>query len=263
MGYDLKGPTSSLIDLRSINLLGEYDPEWLLKGCDPVVHLAAVSNPRLAQANRDLARKMNVGATEKLLTYGRRFVFASTYMIYGTGEHGFTPDESSPASVGGSVYAASKIDAEGLVKRHDKHTICRITNVFGPGQRLGFVVPDVIERTRTAEGPIDIYDPETVLDFLYVDDLVDALLFLLSGRHTGTFNIGSGKETTITEIYDAIRKYFEKDQLDYSVKTNRRGYVVADIGKLKNLGWEPRFTLEEGIDRTVRYFLEHGLMQEI
>ena len=92
-------------------------------------------------------------------------------------------------------------------------------------------------------------------DYLFVDDLIEAMIMLFEKRKTGVYNIGSGKSLSVEEIVKSIiiaspikKKYSSNN----SVRKNEIPNVVADISKITSeIGWRPRHAFEEGIRKTL------------
>jgi len=97
-------------------------------------------------------------------------------------------------------------------------------------------------------------------EFMYVDDLADACVFLMSSKNAGELlNIGVGSDVSILELAETIRKivnYKGKITLDKS-KSDGIPRKLLDSGRLIHLGWRPKTTLEEGVKRTYDWFLEN------
>ncbi|MEI7999263.1 MAG: UDP-glucuronic acid decarboxylase family protein [Candidatus Omnitrophota bacterium] len=198
---------------------------------------------------------------------GATFFLASTSEVYGDPlEH---PQKESywgnvnPIGPRG-VYDEAKRFAEALTLAYKNvHKmdvkIIRIFNTYGPRMRLkdGRVVPNFIDQILH-DRPLTIYgDGKQTRSFCYVDDLVDGITKLLFSKLTGPVNIGNPREFTIREFADLVMKtkgskakiVYEPLPLD-DPKQRR-----PDIGLArKELGWEPRIPLEEGIKLTMDWF---------
>ena len=94
-------------------------------------------------------------------------------------------------------------------------------------------------------------------EFLNVDDLAEACLFLLDNYQGNEFfNVGSGKEITIRELAELIKKAvgFEGEIVMDSTKPDGTMRKLTDISRIKALGWKPKITLEEGVKNTYQWF---------
>lgn len=160
-----------------------------------------------------------------------------------------------------SYHGAGKVAAELFVETFAFQfgwtaTILRPSNIYGPGQprRPEFgIIPAMLEHARSGH-PISIWgDGSVVRDFLYIDDLVSACHMALEQRADGTFNVGSGKGTSILDLGELVQSVTRRE-FGLQFRPARRvdvQSVVLDISKLGNrTGWCPTVGLEEGIRRT-------------
>ncbi len=144
------------------------------------------------------------------------------------------------------------------------------TNLYGPGDtfdlRASHVVPALIAKmhaAKTAGAPdVEIWGTGTPRrEFLHVDDLADALLFLLE-RYSGDspVNIGCGEDITIAELAAAIAEVVGfKGRLRYATdKPDGAPRKLLDVGFMTKLGWRPRIGLGEGLAHAYRSYLEHA-----
>jgi UDP-glucose 4-epimerase len=139
----------------------------------------------------------------------------------------------------------------------------RISNVYGPGQprRKGFgVIAHWLASTAAGE-PLHMYgNPDTTRDFVYIDDLCDAFLRVVSSDDPpSVVNIGSGVPTSLAELAEIISDTVDGVEI---VHEPDRGFDVSrtwlDVSLAKKtLGWSPRVRLREGIGRTWEYELQH------
>ena len=143
------------------------------------------------------------------------------------------------------------------------------TNLYGPGDNFDLeashVVPALIAKTHAAKesgaAEVEIWGTGTPRrEFLYVDDLADALVFLMR-NHSGPehVNVGTGADVTIRELAEMIGKVvgFEGSFRFDSSKPDGTPRKLLDVSKLARLGWRARTPLEEGLRLSYRWFLEH------
>ena len=255
---------------------------------DAVMHLAAEShNDRAIEGPLDFVRA-NVMGTAILLEAARahwaslaadrkaafRFHHVSTDEVFGAlGEDGAF-SESTPYDPN-SPYSASKAGSDHLVRAWGRTyglpvVITNCANNYGPFQFPEKLIPTVI--TRALEGkPIPVYgDGRQVRDWLHVDDHADALLLVLEkGRLGETYCIGGTPDRRNLEIIQilcaALDKYAPANTPHaekITFVTDRPGHdfrYAIDAAKLKaELGWEARTSLEEGLDETVRWYVENA-----
>jgi len=143
------------------------------------------------------------------------------------------------------------------------------TNLYGPGDNFDLetshVIPALIRKFHEAK--INGKDQVVVWgsgrpfrEFLHVDDLADACLFLMNNYNSSEIiNIGTGKDLSIAELAYLIKDIVEYDGnivFDTS-KPDGTPRKLLDVSKLFNMGWKPRITLEEGIRSTYSWYQEH------
>lgn len=232
------------------------DPSLDVSMYDTIYHLAAISSPRESEADRRRTWDINVNGTLNLLekmSSGQRIVFASSAQVYDrskSGEH--TEDERlSPHN----FYGLTKQIDEQLIEYYSrakgfKYTILRFFNIYGPGQRPGFLVPDVVQKYQGRT--VEIKNPDSRIDMVYVDDVVGALI--LAQKADGVFNIGTGEATPVSEVYRLVKEC-TASHADETVSEQEPYTLISNNGKARALGWKPTVGLGEGIERTVKTFL--------
>jgi dTDP-glucose 4,6-dehydratase len=198
-----------------------------------------------------------------------RFLLASTSEIYGDPlEHPQTESYWGHVDPIGarSVYDEAKRFAEALTMAYHRFhgintRIARIFNTYGPRMHLddGRVVPNFIQQALRGESLTIYGDGQQTRSFCYVDDLVDGIVSLLLSDEHMPVNIGNPIEMTILEFAERINAFvgnksgikFQPGERSESDPQRRR----PDITRARNiLGWEPRYSLEDGLHKTIPYF---------
>jgi nucleoside-diphosphate-sugar epimerase len=139
----------------------------------------------------------------------------------------------------------------------------RLFYVYGPGQRKESLIRYLINCVKSGKTP-EIKNPLAKNDFIYVEDVAEALSVLLENcKKSGVYNIGSGKLTSVKKIIEIVSdQHGLKNQ--YKDLTPRPTDVLltefyADISKIKKeIGWKPKTNIAEGIERTINYFKIDG-----
>ena len=252
---------------------------------DAIMHLAAESHVDRSIDGPDAFVTTNVLGTATLLEAARawwmaqgrpegfRFHHISTDEVYGTlGETGMFTEDTAYAPR--SPYAASKAGSDHLVSAwHETFglpvVISNCSNNYGPYQFPEKLIPVVI--LNALEGrPIPVYGQGLqVRDWLYVEDHADALLTILQRGELGrSYNVGGENErrnidlvTTICAILDQLRPGAKPyaDQIEYV--TDRPGhdmrYAIDPTRIREELGWRPSVTIEQGLEKTVQWYLDN------
>jgi len=228
---------------------------------EALVHLASFVPPSVNRDTIDNARKslkVNIQGTLNVLEYVRRhrinkMIFASTISVYG--ETLCPPDEGDPAYPT-SFYGLSKLAAEMLCEkyRRDYGIDCfslRLGSVYGAGQVPNIVIPKFIRTTLLGQ-PIVIWgEGRKRVDFIYVKDVVNAILCALKSKSPGVYNIGSGKPASILELARHVKTVFSESGraiIFDKDKPEDTGGVWFDISKAKKeLGFLPKYSLIDGL----------------
>jgi UDP-glucose 4-epimerase len=238
----------------------------LLQKADCVYHLAArVSTQESVLYPREY-NDVNVGGTvclaEAIRDAGvRRVVFTSSATVYGSQPRQPVSETSWPDPR--IPYAVSKLAAElylfALGELNGVETIVlRIFNAYGPGQRLppahAPVVPTFTKNVLTHASLIVHGDGSQTRDFVYVDDVVEALAAAgtAPGVDRSIINIGSGEETSVNELIAALGLVTQR-QPEVIYNPQQSGGIarlVADLTKARQLlGYQPRVPLKEGLQK--------------
>ena len=135
----------------------------------------------------------------------------------------------------------------------------RLFYVYGPGQKSHSLIPNIINAIESGNTP-DIKTPHSRNDFVYVEDVANAIYMLITKQPKGEiYNIGLGHSTEVAEIINMVyscyglnKKYDSLNEISADlVQTD----FWADISRIKNdVGWEPKFNVEKGIEKTIEYF---------
>lgn len=234
-----------------------------------IVHLAASSHVDRSIADPDEFITTNVIGTFNLLEAARKsvglevFQHVSTDEVYGSLNSSDAPfTEDSPYRPN-SPYSASKAASDHLVRAYHKTyglptIITHSSNNYGPRQHQEKFIPTII-RSCLEGKPIPIYgDGLNSRDWIYVDDNCSALWSVLTkGRKGETYNIGADEECSNISIATKVSEVFGK-KVDYEFVEDRKGHdwrYALDNSKLVNeLGWKPKWTLDDGLKVTVDWY---------
>jgi dTDP-glucose 4,6-dehydratase len=241
---------------------------------EAVIHLASPASP--PDYHRLPIQTLAVGSrgTENALILaeeqGARFVLASTSEVYGDPVvHPQREDYfGNVNSIGPrSVYDEAKRYAEAVsmayARSHGVNVgIVRIFNTFGPRMRAedGRVVSSFIAQSLNHD-PLTIYgDGSQTRSFCFVDDLVRGIVAMIDSDETGPINLGNPVERTVLELAEMILDLTESSSRIefYPLPVDDPTRRQPDIGRAAALlGWTPRVSTEEGLQKTVQYFRSH------
>ncbi len=237
-----------------------------------VVHFAAESHVDRSILSGQPFVTTNVVGTQVLLDAARhngvrRFLHVSTDEVYGSlGDEGFFTEETPLAP--NSPYSASKAGSDVLVRAaHHTHGMDTVTtrcsNNYGPYQFPEKFLPLMIANAREGKA-IPVYgDGLYVRDWLFVRDHCEAILAVLEkGRAGEVYNIGGDNERTNLELVRGGPGGLGAPESLITHVKDRPGHdrrYAIDASKIRNeLGWEPRFRLEEALPLTIRWYQENS-----
>lgn len=242
----------------------------LLQGVEIVYHLAArVSVPASVLYPREY-NDVNVGGTVSLLEACRdvgsvkRVVLASSATVYGN--HSRQPVYEAMETRPAVPYAVSKVAAEQYLftigRLSGFETVAlRLFNAYGPGQPLppahAPVIPQVMQQVLGKGSVVIFGDGSQTRDFVYIDDVVDALISaaLAPNVDQQIINVGSGVETSVSDLVAAISSITElKANVLYNHEaTGGLARLVADLTKARSLlTYRPRTQLEAGLRKLLQ-----------
>jgi nucleoside-diphosphate-sugar epimerase len=237
----------------------------LERNVDTVFHLAADATVAQVHSMPYESALNNVravlGVLEAVRRYGKaRVVVLGTDKEYGEVEDA---DEDAPVARNSNVYGASKLAATFLALAYRQEfgldvTVARSVNIYGPGDtNLTRIVPKAIWSFMKGV-PFTLYVPTGKRAYIYIDDLVNALITIAEkGRDYPVINVCSRDVKSSDEVVKEILKYFPNGvvkEVPSPYPEIRSQSLRCD--KLKSLGWQQTVSFEEGIRRTVEWWLK-------
>ena len=239
--------------------------------CDRIWHLACPASPIHYQTNPVKTAKTSFLGTYNMLglarRVGARLLLASTSEVYGDPEihpqpetyHGYV----NPIGVR-SCYDEGKRIAETLCFDYQRMNgveirVARIFNTYGPRMLIddGRVVSNFIVQALRGE-PLTLYgDGGQTRSFCYVSDLVEGLVKLMNGEHTGPINLGNPDEFTIRTLAELVRSRIDPSlELIYKPlpEDDPRQRCPGIVAAQQALGWRPTVSLEQGLGATIDSF---------
>ncbi len=241
---------------------------------DVVVNFAAESHVDRSIEDPGLFLRSNIIGTQVLMDACRefgikRFHQVSTDEVYGDlpldrPDLFFTEETPIHAS---SPYSASKASADLLVMAYHRTfglpaTLSRCSNNYGPYHFPEKLIPLMISRALADES-LPVYGKgENVRDWLYVEDHCAAIARIIhDGKEGEVYNIGGHNERTNLQVVKTILKELGKPESLISFVKDRAGhdlrYAIDPAKMMRELGWQPETTFEDGIKRTVKWYLEN------
>ena len=142
-------------------------------------------------------------------------------------------------------------------------SIVRPHNFYGPREGYLHVIPEIIERIGVRPEPFPVLGADDTRSFCYIDDAVEAIQAVMESEKTdhGTYHIGTREEMPIKDLIEKLFTLMNWHPKELDIKNSSDGSVkrrLADVSKIKrDTGWEAKTTLEDGLRRTVEWYLEH------
>jgi dolichol-phosphate mannosyltransferase len=236
-----------------LGVLDELRPEW-------VFNLAA-HGAYSWQTDDARMTRINVGSVESLLAASasvgvRRFVHAGSSSEYGYKDH--APDEEEPLGPS-SRYGSTKAAGTELVRRAAARgfgtVALRLYSVYGPWEEPGRFIPALLAHARRGTLP-PLVDRRTARDFVFVEDVVDALLKAARSSMSGVvYNVATGTQHTIGDVVAIATRIFDiRAPALWNTMAPRSWDAETWVGRpdriRRDLGWEAATGLDEGLRRT-------------
>jgi UDP-glucose 4-epimerase len=253
-------------DIRDFDIL-----EKIMRDVDAVFHLAAQIHVDRSIIEPKLTYDINVLGTQNVLEIARMYdvekvIHASTSEVYGSTQYA-PMDEKHPLNAP-HPYGASKIAADRMCYAYIQTygmNICIIRpfNIYGPRQKdsgYGGAISLFTKRILSNMPPIIYGDGQQSRDYTYVEDIVSAydLILNYSKPMPEPINFGTGREIKIIDLANLIIKLADRSDAVKPVHIEQRpGEVkrlIADISKAKEIGWTPRYDIEEGLAKFIDWY---------
>ena len=249
-------------------VLAEYE-------IDVCFHLAAQAIVRKAMKSPINTYRTNVLGTVNVLEACRHvgieaFLYTSTDKVYGEPDKLPIP-EDAPLKASG-IYESSKAAADRIVRAYaatfDLPTIVsRACNIYGPSDVNPRIIPNTIRACLRNESPVIFKGIESVREYIYVKDCIDAYLLLVENIEKtkgDVFNVGSGVVKKQSEVVEDIARLFGLkpkyvDPKPYMLKEIKSQYLSSEKIR-ERLGWMSKVTFEEGIKDTVDWWKEKSVL---
>jgi UDP-glucose 4-epimerase len=238
-------------------------------GMDAVFHLAANADVRFGPDHPSRDLEQNTIATHKVLEAARiagvkKFIFSSTGSVYGEADVVPTP-EDAPFPIQTSLYGASKLACEGLIAAYAESFgiqawIFRFVSILGPRYTHGHVYDFYEQLIQHPNSLTVLGNGHQKKSYLHVSDCIEAIHTSL-GKSLNSVNVINLGVDGYCEVRDSIGWITSEMDLDPEISFGKesKGWIGDNplihlsTLKIQNLGWKPKFTIEEGVRDTVRF----------
>lgn len=227
-----------------------------------VLHCAGYVPKTAAEDHEEKSREGNLTATMNIvqcLAKNTHFIFLSTCEVYGFPDQ--IPISEDCFLQPKSNYSISKMEAEKYLqsycaKKEITLTILRLTNIYGPGEKIERAIPNFIKAILRGKKPVIYGDGTDIRDLLYLSDAIEYIIAALEKRKEGIFNIASGKGISIKELAEKmITLSGKKIEIEFQPRVKPRVDFIFDIHKAEqDLGYTPQITIEHGLQKEMEWF---------
>ena len=268
--------SSPRFTLHRRDLLDDDALRAAMDGSDMVIHLAANADVRFGLQHPTKDLEQNTIATSNVLeamraTGVKRIAFASTGSVYGEASTIPTPEDTA-FPVQTSLYAASKLAAEGLIEAYCEGFgfqgyIFRFVSILGERYSHGHVF-DFYRQLLEHPGELKVLGNGLQRkSYLYVQDCIDAMLLALDKAplRLNILNLGTDEYCELKDSIGWISEHLGlTPQIQYT--GGDRGWVgdnpfiFLDCGRIRALGWKPKLTIRQGIVRTLAYLQQNQFL---
>lgn len=260
LGHDVKTLYSRNGDIADRNTFEKFERGSV----EHVFHLAGKTFVPDSWENPQLFCHTNVLGTVNVMEFCRKHQIPITFVsAYVYGHPDSLPISENNAICPSNPYALSKRLAEEVCEFYARAynlpvTVIRPFNVYGIGQSESFLIPVIVSQALDKGEEIIVKDLAPKRDYIYLEDLVMALLATLKEPNGyRVYNIGSGASLSVQEVINVVQDVLgtnKKVVCANLARSNELMDVVADISKAENeLGWHPYFSFHEGIENLIRY----------
>lgn len=245
------------------------------KKIDAIINLAARAGVRASVENPWVYLDTNTKGTLNLLECCKefkikKFILASTSSIYGLNKMPFKEDLRTNTPL--APYSATKKGAEALCYAYHylydiDITVLRYFTVYGPAGRPDMSIFKFIKNIDAGKAIPVFGDGNQTRDFTYIDDIADGTIKALKFTGYETINLGSDHPVKLNYVIKLIEKNLGKKAIRKFLPLHPADITAtwANIEKAKKLlGWKPKISIEEGIENTVKWFLENkGFLKKL
>lgn len=249
-GFDIRDEKSM------VAVFAKENPDVVFHLAGPINLRRPVNDPLFLRDLDFLDRVRSIFDTCRIYHVKKVIFVSSGGAIYQDAIKVPTPEDylAHPAS----LYGLANLAIETYAKQFGIDVIiARLANVYGPGQWISGFVPAMIARVLKNEPPVIHGDGRQTRDFVYVQDVAEALIDVAQNGRSQTYNVGSGQETSLNDIFGMIKNMASSD-LDpvyrplHAPETKRS---CLDITKIqKEIGWQPKVSLKEGLQKTIEFY---------
>jgi UDP-glucose 4-epimerase len=266
--YDLRPPLQGRADFHHGDLRNADALEKAMRGCEAVVHLAAMADVDAVERDPAEADEINVRGTLKVLQAARaagvrRVVYASTIWVYSDAESEVV-DEDAGLRLPRHIYSATKLAGEMYCRSYAElygleYTILRLGIPYGPRSRPEAVLPAFVRKALKGESLTVAGNGRQSRRFVFVEDLAEGVVAALAPAAANrVYNLVGSEEITVTEVAEAVQSHIPDVEVTYvpGRQGDFHGAAVSGERAARELGWRPTTEFVEGVRRYLAWYLD-------
>ncbi|HEY0280711.1 MAG TPA: NAD-dependent epimerase/dehydratase family protein [Solirubrobacterales bacterium] len=236
-----------------------------MRGCDAVIHLAAVADVGHVLADPVLAEEVNTRGTLQVLEAAcrakvGRVVYGSTTWVYSDCPEQEV-DEETAIPAPRHLYTSTKLAGETYCASYSElydleYTVLRFGIPYGPRARAAGVVAKFTDLSFEGKALTIAGDGSTTRSFIYVEDLADGIVAALAPQAAGrTYNLSGDEITTILEIAEAVQENVETCEITHTPPRpgDFPGKTISNVRALEELGWKAETPFKDGVRQYVEW----------
>ncbi|MGC8663394.1 MAG: NAD-dependent epimerase/dehydratase family protein [Thermoplasmata archaeon] len=245
----------------------EYFHERKWKDFDGIFHLGKPSSTPIYKENREkISESVNgtIAVLEMSKEMDAKLVTASSSSLY----NGLEPPHNESMIIKPTdFYTEARLVEERLAKVYEdfygiRWNAMRFFSVYGPGEQFkknfANLISQFIWALNKNERPVIYGDGNQRRDFIYIDDVVNALMLAMKSNQNGIFNVGTGKSYSLNDVISILKNKTDRDIKPKYIDNPVKNYVsitLADTNKSKKyLGFEAKVSIEKGIEKAINYY---------
>jgi nucleoside-diphosphate-sugar epimerase len=236
--------------------------KYIVEQVDVVIPLAALVGFPLCEKDKDLATSINTTQIQNIvdvLSNDQMILYPNTNSGYGTRGEGIVDETNELTPI--SHYGRTKCEAEDYIINESNGISFRLATVFGVSSRMrtDLLVNDFVYKLLT-DRYITLFEHKFVRNFIHIQDVSRAFEYMIDNYYTFNneiFNLGlSDENITKKQLVEKIQTHIPNTSVNYSdyyVDPDKRDYIVSNE-KIKETGWKPIFTLNDGIKELIQSY---------
>jgi len=283
---ELNKHTSKFENINNLNIIDCVDHNIFLKNLENnkyhekiehIFHLGACS--KTTEPDRDYIMNVNLEYSKKLLMHSANnnidMIYASSASVYGDGKN-FKEEPKNESSL--NHYSESKLLFDNFVRENINKINSQVVgmryfNVYGPYEQHKEVMSSVVYHfyhqfkkygmVKLFRGSHGYSNGEQRRDFVYVKDTVDIKLWFMKNKHSGIFNVATGKSRSFNDVANSVINYFKSGYIEYidfpkGLEDQYQAFTEADMSNLTNIGYHKKPTeLENGVSSYLSFLDEN------